>query len=220
MPAMTDFLENKLIDWFLRGQAIGVTGASAGAGSGPTNTYLALYRATAGVSPRSTAVTVGQTTVPATSNGRMYRCTTAGTTGASEPTWATTSGGTTADGTAVWTEMSPDFEAMNANVTGIEVSGGNYSRVTIASSLANWAGTQGAGTTVASSGATGQTSNNGTLNFATPSAGWGVVAAIALLDASTGGNGLFWGILTTPKTINTGDGVPVNAAALTLTWDN
>lgn len=43
MAAMSDFLENKLIDWFFRGQALGVTGASAAAGTGPTNLYFALF---------------------------------------------------------------------------------------------------------------------------------------------------------------------------------
>lgn len=220
MTAFTDFLENRLIDWLLRGQAAGITGASAAAGTGPTSTFLGLYRATAGISPRSTAVTVGQTTVPATSNGRMYRCTTAGTTGAGEPTWSTTNGGTTSDGTAVWTEMTPDFEANNANVTGIEVSGSNYSRVTIASSLANWAGTQGAGTTVASTGSSGTTSNNGTLSFPTPSAGWGTIAAMVLSDATTGGNALLYGVMAVPKVVNSGDTVPVNAAGFSFQINN
>ena len=37
------------------------------------------------------------------SNGNIQRCTTAGTTGASAPAWATTLNSTTNDGTAVWT---------------------------------------------------------------------------------------------------------------------
>ncbi len=36
-------------------------------------------------------------------NGNLQRCTTAGTTGATAPAWATTIGATTSDGTAVWT---------------------------------------------------------------------------------------------------------------------
>ena len=36
-------------------------------------------------------------------NGYYYECTTAGTSDSSEPTWGTTPGGTTNDGTAVWT---------------------------------------------------------------------------------------------------------------------
>lgn len=40
---------------------------------------------------------------PTAPNGRRFICTTAGTTGTTEPTWNTTIGGTTNDGTAVWT---------------------------------------------------------------------------------------------------------------------
>ena len=48
------------------------------------------------------------TITPVTKNGRKYTCTTAGTSGATEPTWLTTVGNTVADGTAIWTcsEMS------------------------------------------------------------------------------------------------------------------
>lgn len=38
-------------------------------------------------------------------NERVFRCTTAGTSGGSEPTWTLTKGSTTADNTAVWTEI-------------------------------------------------------------------------------------------------------------------
>jgi hypothetical protein len=40
---------------------------------------------------------------PATPNNYVYKCTTAGTSGSSAPTWGTTPGGTTSDGSAVWT---------------------------------------------------------------------------------------------------------------------
>lgn len=40
---------------------------------------------------------------PTTYNGHIYECTTAGTSGGTEPTWGTTDAGTTADGGAVWT---------------------------------------------------------------------------------------------------------------------
>lgn len=49
----------------------------------------------------SSAKVVGNLIVD--SNGNIQRCTTAGTTGASAPAWATTLNSTTNDGTAVWT---------------------------------------------------------------------------------------------------------------------
>lgn len=43
MAAMSDYFENHLLDWLFRGQALGINGATAEAGSGPTNLYLALF---------------------------------------------------------------------------------------------------------------------------------------------------------------------------------
>lgn len=156
MAAMSDFLENKLIDFLFRGQALGITGATAAAGTGPTNLYLGLYTA--------------------------------------NPT--DTGGGT-------------------------EVTGGSYARVAVGSSLANWAGTQAAASTVASSGTSGTTSNNGAITFPAPTAAWGIVTGFGIFDAASGGNLLIWGALTTNKTINNGDAAPLFAAAsLSIQIDN
>jgi len=156
MAALSDFAENKIIDFLFRGQALGITGASAAAGTGPTNVYVALYTA--------------------------------------NPT----------DSTA-----------------GTEVTGGSYARVTVASSLANWAGTQGAGTTTVSSGTTGTTSNNNAITFPAPTANWGVVTGAALCDATSGGNILAYGALTVNKTVNNGDAAPsFPAGSLTFQLDN
>jgi hypothetical protein len=101
---------------------------------------------------------------------------------------------------------------------GTEVSGGSYARVSVGSSLANWAGTQSAGSTVASSGTGGQTSNNGAITFPTPSTGWGTVTHFGIYDAASGGNLLFWGALTIAKTINQADTVTFPAASLSITF--
>lgn len=101
---------------------------------------------------------------------------------------------------------------------GTEVSGGSYARVSVSSSLANWAGTQSAGSTTASSGTGGQTSNNAAITFPTPTAGWGTVTHFGIYDASTSGNLLFYGALTISKTINEADTVTFPAASLSITF--
>lgn len=82
---------------------------------------------TAGGTPatraNTTAYSLGDRIVPATPNGLYYKCTTAGTSGGSIPTYPTTVGDTVTDGTAVWTCMGKtslvagtDFNASGAGV--------------------------------------------------------------------------------------------------------
>lgn len=103
---------------------------------------------------------------------------------------------------------------------GTEVTGSNYARVAVTSGLANWAGTQSAGSTVASSGTGGTTSNNASITFPTPSATWGTVLSVRWWDASTAGNAWICVTLTTSNTINSGDTVSFPAASLTFQADN
>ena len=56
----------------------------------------------------STAVNYGEDVVPITRNGFYYVCTVAGTTGATIPSWGTTTGGTTADNDVTWTCFAQD----------------------------------------------------------------------------------------------------------------
>ena len=92
--------------------------------------------------------------------------------------------------------------------SGVEVVGGNYSRIGIASTLTNWAGTQGSGTTSLSTGNSGTTSNNIVITYAAPTGNWGTVVGISLFDALSGGNNWFFNTLATPKSINSGDSAP------------
>jgi hypothetical protein len=101
---------------------------------------------------------------------------------------------------------------------GTEVTGGSYARVQVGPGLTSWVGTHGT-TTGASSGTGGQFSNAATVTFPVPSANWGVITHFALLDASTSGNFLVHGALTTSKTVNNGDPAPTFAAgALVVTF--
>ena len=200
MGAYTNLAENKIQDAVWRGQALGA----------PATHYFALIQATRGYSSniRSTAVSLLDTVIPTAPNGRMYRCTTAGTTAAGEPAWPTTSGGTVSDGTAVWTEMTPDFEA-GTNLT--EVTGAGYARISQAASLANFAGTQGLTTTTASTGSGGLTANNAVIQYGSPTANWGLIGAL-VTDSSLAGahstDAWSYQMLTTPKTVNNGDSAP------------
>ena len=104
---------------------------------------------------------------------------------------------------------------------GTEVTGGSYARVAVTAGLTQWAGTQSAGSTTASSGTGGTSSNNAAVTFPAPTASWGTVTHFGIFDASTAGNLWVWGALNTSKTINTGDAAPSFAAgALTLQIDN
>lgn len=170
----TEFKQNKKIDNEYRGQT----------NAFPATRYVGLIVASAGQSPRSTAVTLGQYTVPAALNGRLYKCTTAGATGAGEPAWPTAAGGTVADGTAVWTEQTTALYAGTIP----EGTATGYARVALASSLANWSGTQGAGSVVASSGSSGQISNNVAIAFAQVTTALGLVVGLCYWDALTAGN--------------------------------
>lgn len=156
MSAMTDTLENALIDWFFRGQAFSLAGASAAAASGPTALFFGLLTA--------------------------------------NPT---------------------DSSA------GTEVTGGSYGRVSVASSLANWAGTQAAASTTASTGTSGTTSNNNAVTFPAPTANWGTITGMGLYSASSGGSLLAYSALTTSKTVNNGDAAPsFPAGTFTYQIDN
>jgi len=107
------------------------------------------------------------------------------------------------------------------STAGTEVSGGSYARVAVTASLANWAGTQSAGSTTASSGTGGTTSNNGTITFPSPTANWGTINCWGLTDAVSSGNLWIYSALTVSKTVNNGDAAPsFAAAAATFQIDN
>ena len=191
MLAKSNYLENKLADFLYRAQAFAPA----------TTYYVALLTCTNGIVARSTAYALNNTVVVMTSDGtyHLYLVTTAGTTAASAPTYPGVVGEAITDGTAVLTEQTSALKSGSAIV---EPSGGGYARASVIASLANFAGTQGAGTTVASTGTTGETSNNVQINFPTTTAAWAASPAMvwgtATFDASTAGNCYHIGSMTAP----------------------
>lgn len=106
--------------------------------------------------------------------------------------------------------------------TEVSTTSTGYGRVTVAASVSTWAATNGATTTTnPSSGTTGTTSNNAAITFGVPTATWGSITHFGIYDAATAGNLLFWGALTTAKTVNNGDAAPAFAiSALSIQIDN
>lgn len=75
-------------------------------GNGSGNQFIGLYNLLKGTAwEATTAYDLEDEVVPTggKENGFRYVCTTAGTSGATEPTWPTTEGGTKADDTVTWT---------------------------------------------------------------------------------------------------------------------
>lgn len=115
--------------------------------------------------------------------------------------------------TSTCTDAGPDTEVSTTST--------GYARVSVTSSLANWAGTQGAGTTVASTGTGGTTSNNNAITFPVSTASWGTVQSVTWMDASTSGNRWICLNLTTPLNVSSsGFTVSFSAGQLTFQIDN
>jgi hypothetical protein len=66
------------------------------------------------------------------------------------------------------------------------------------------------------SASSGSSATNATVTFDAATANWGTITHVAVMDASTSGNVLFWGAVTTSKTIETGDTFQVTSGNLTI----
>jgi hypothetical protein len=62
----------------------------------------------------------------------------------------------------------------------------------------------------------GSSASNATVTFDTATANWGTITHVAVMDAATSGNVLFYGAVTTSKTIETGDTFQVSSGNLTI----
>jgi hypothetical protein len=62
----------------------------------------------------------------------------------------------------------------------------------------------------------GTCATNATVTFDTATTSWGLVSHIAIMDAETSGNVLFYGALTTSKQIDAADTMQVTSGNLTV----
>lgn len=96
-----------------------------------------------------------------------------------------------------------------------ELSGTGYARVTRARSLANFSGTQGAGTTLASTGTSHTSSNNALASWGNPGGNWGTATHVGFFDALSAGNCWFV-VPISAIVITTGSPNPVQIASAGL----
>lgn len=162
----------------------------AGSLGGPATHYVGLL--TAPVWAATSSYSLGQYAIPTTfasingQQGKIFKCTTSGTSSSSQPTWTTTEGGTNSDGSVTWTEASLLFQA--GTFTGAEVSGNNYSRVSVTANSTNFPN--------ASSAEPAVLENGTAITFPTPSADWGLAVGFLISDAASSGNIWSWGVMT------------------------
>ena len=88
---------------------------------------------------------------------------------------------------------------------GTEVSGGGYSRASVDVSSTTWP-----------AAAAGSKSNAQRIGFPAATGSWGSVVAVGLLDAASGGNLLWFGLLPAPVTVNTNDQPGFDPGELTI----
>jgi hypothetical protein len=110
---------------------------------------------------------------------------------------------------ALFTTAPNDASTGTTPSPGVEVTGGAYARAAVTNNATNFP-----------AASAGSKSNGTAITFPAPTANWGVVVAFAIIDALTGGNILYWGLITPNKTVNNGDPAPSFAiGALTVTED-
>jgi hypothetical protein len=89
---------------------------------------------------------------------------------------------------------------LEANTPSAEISGGSYARQAVTFAAAS----------------SGTSATNATVTFPAATGNWGTITHVAVMDAATSGNVLFWGAVTTSKTIETGDTFQVSSGNLTI----
>lgn len=197
------FAHDKILDAY---------GQAASLGS-PATIYVGLLVVPnpTGIWTASHAYSSGNYVVPTTFNsisgqqGKIFKCTTAGTSGASEPTWTSAGlGGTVTDGGVTWTEVSDLFQA--GTFTGAEASGGSYARVGVTANATNFPNATSAQPAVLENGTA--------ISFTSPTADWGFAVGWIEADASSSGNIWYWGAMTSYLDCSSGSSPSFGANAM------
>ena len=201
MP-FTTYADQAILNAYCRGASLGA----------PATRYIGLLVANTWAA--STAYSVGQYVIPVTQfaartgpTGRVFKCTTAGASSGSEPTWPTTAGGTVVDGGATWTEVTNLFEA--GTFTGAECTGTGYARISQVSNTTNFG--------AASSAQPSASVNSLSIGLGSPTSNWGQCVGTFESDAASAGNIWWWGLMV-GGAVTIGSGSTPSAAAGALTY--
>ena len=122
-------------------------------------------------------------------------------------------------GSAPYTGASTIYLALFNNTSGSAATNLEAGTLTDEVSTSGTAYARKAVTFAAASG--GQSQTNATVTFDTATASWGTITHVAICDGGTAGAGnvLFYGAVTTSKTIDTGDTFQVSSGNLTVSLD-
>ena len=176
--------------------------------------------AVTGIWTASTAYTVGQLVIPtnfATGSGqpenRIFRCTTAGTTGSTQPgTWTNGSAGagsTMTDGGVTWTEVTGYFYTYS-NITAYEPSTSSTGYARLAATNSQTGSTWASPTQASSYPGSGSTTFQAALSFGPSTASWGIIAGFFLIPSAGSPSGPYaWNTLS--------NYVPMLTSGMTLT---
>ena len=112
----------------------------------------------------------------------------------------------TTPGTSVYVGLIKFYETdtLEAGTITQEVSGGSYARVQVTS----WDDPSGGGAT----------QNTSAITFPTATADWGMISGVIVADASSAGNVLLHGSLTSARDVKNGDVFKFNAGDLDITF--
>lgn len=119
-------------------------------------------------------------------------------------------------GTAPYTGASTIYLALFVNTSGNAATNLEAGTLTDEVSTSGTAYARQAVTFAAAS--SGSSATNATVTFPTATASFGTITHVAVMDGDTegAGNVLFWGAVTTSKTIDTGDTFQVSSGNLTI----
>jgi len=113
-----------------------------------------------------------------------------------------------------YTQPSGLYLALFNNTSGLAATNLEAGTLTDETSTSGTAYGRKAITFAAASGGNGVSS--ATVTFDAATSNWGTVTHVAIMDAITTGNVLFWGALTTSKTVATGDTFQVSSGNMTV----